>query len=66
MSQSQLFCLHAVTDCAAIRDNFVVLAARVIVKNLTCFSVLQTCVPVHIQHDYSAAMKEKSVVVCGM
>ena len=42
-----------------IRDNYAVLAARVIATHLTCSSTLRTCVPEHIQYEYSAVMKEK-------
>lgn len=53
----------SVSDCAAIRDNYVILAARIIVENFTCFSSWKNCVPKHIVHEHSAVMKEKTVSV---
>ena len=48
--------LPSVADCQALRDNYVVLFARVICDTLTGFSPFQKCVPKHILHKYSAEM----------
>ena len=58
--------LPSTDDCVALCNNFVILAARVVVENFTCFSSLCKCVPDHIQHKYSAFMKEKTVSVSGL
>ena len=55
--------LPSITDCAALRDNFVILVARILVDNLASFSFLRKCVPIHIQHEYTSFMKEKTVSV---
>ena len=36
------------------------------VENFTSFSSLHKCVPDHIQHRFSAFMKEKTVSVSGL
>lgn len=55
--------LPSIADCTAVRDNFVILAARILVDNLACFSSLSNCVPRHIQHKFSPFMKERTVSV---
>ena len=55
--------LPSVTDCQAVRENYIVLFARVICETLTAFYPFQKCVPVHILHKYSANMSTKSVTV---
>ena len=55
--------LPSVADCQALRDNYIVLFARVICDTLTAFSPFQKCVPKHIIHKYSADMSKKSVTV---
>ena len=49
--------LPSITDCAALRDNFVILVARILVDNLASFSFLRKCVRIHIQHEYTSFMK---------
>lgn len=50
-------------DCSQLRENYINLIARVIVEKLPHFNKLSDCVPAHICHEFSTAMKEKSVVV---
>ena len=50
-------------DCSQLRENYINLIARVIVEKLPHFNKLSDCVPDHICHEFSTAMKEKSVVV---
>lgn len=54
--------LPSLSDCETILDNFVVLAARIIVENLPFLSSLKQCVPSHIQHKYHAEMQPKTQV----
>lgn len=51
--------LPSIADCAAIHDNYVILAARVIVNNCATFSSLRNCLPDHIQHEFSDEMKQE-------
>ena len=53
----------SVDDCIALRANYIVLVARVIVDKLTHFSGLRQCVVQHIPHHYSKAMEQKSKIV---
>ena len=55
--------LPSVADCQGLRENYVVLAARVICDTLTAFSSFKECVPKHILHKCSANMSKKSVTV---
>ena len=55
--------LPSQADCATIRDNYVILAARVITTHFASFSSLRSCVPDHIEHQFSDEMKQKSVTV---
>ena len=55
--------LPSLDDCTSVRDNFVTLAARIVVENLSHFSYLQPCVPSHIPHEFSSAMEEKTLYV---
>ncbi len=55
--------LPSAADCASMCDDFVVLAARIITDNFLCFASLRKCVPDHIDHKYSAVMKEKTISV---
>ena len=50
-------------DCSQLRENYINLIARVIVEKLPHFNKLSDCLPVHISHEFSRVMKEKSVVV---
>ena len=55
--------LPSIDDCTAIRDNYVILVARVITKNFKHFSFLRDCVPKHIHHEYIAQMAQKTTMV---
>ena len=55
--------LPSIADCQVLRENYVILSARVICDTLTAFSSFKECVPKHILHKYSAAMSKKSVTV---
>ena len=55
--------LPSIDDCTAIRDNYVVLVARVITENFKHFSSLRDCVPKHIHHEYSDQMALKTTMV---
>ena len=55
--------LPTVDDCVRIRNNYVILAARVIVTNLSQFAFLQSCVMQHIPHKFSSETAKKSVIV---
>ena len=50
-------------DCAALRKDYIILAARVITDKLPYFQCLKKCVPKHIQHPYSKEMAKSSTVV---
>ena len=52
-----------VGNCIRIRTNYIILAARVIVGNLSHFSFLQKCVAQHIPHKFCKKTAEKSVIV---
>lgn len=55
--------LPSISDCTALRANYIILAARVIVDKLPHFSSLHDCVTRNIPHLYTKAMQEKSVIV---
>ena len=55
--------LPSVADCQALRDNYVVLFARVICDTLSTLYPFQKSVPRHILHKYSVNMSAKSVTV---
>ncbi len=55
--------LPSPADCSDIRNNYITLAARVVVEKLPHFSKLRKCVPTHIQHRFSNNMAEKSSAV---
>ena len=52
-----------VADCVSIHNNYVVLAARVIVENLPHFTFLHKCVIQHIPHKFSDETSKKSLIV---
>ena len=45
-----------------LRENYKVLAARVIVEFLGKFKFLDSVIPIHIPHPYQGQMAEKSVL----
>ena len=52
-------------DCSALRDDYVILISRILVRHLTFLQPFSSCVPKHIQHAYSEVMRKKSIVVSG-
>ena len=58
--------LPSIADCKAIRDNYIVLFARVIYKTLSAFSPFQKCVPQHNMHEFSTEMPRKTVTVSNI
>lgn len=55
--------LPTVDDCLRIRNNYIILAARVIAQNLSHFLFLQKCVVQYISHKFSKETAKKSVIV---
>ena len=47
------------SDCVALRDEFIILVSRVLVKHFTAFAFLKDVVVDHIPHQYSTEMKKK-------
>ena len=58
--------LPSIADCQVLRENYVILSARVICSTPTAFSSFKECVPKHIPHKYSAATSKKSVTVSSL
>ena len=58
--------LPSMSDCVTLRDEFITLVSRVLVKNFTAFAFLRDAVVDHIPHEYSAQMKQKSEIVSGV
>lgn len=50
-------------DCAVLRDNYVILISRILVQHIEFLQPFRNCVPKHIEHLYSEAMRKKSTVV---
>lgn len=55
--------LPSLGDCKALRNNYVILASRVLVQHLRFLAPLRGCVPQHIKHAYSKEMMQKSDIV---
>ena len=55
--------LPSIEDCVKLRQDFIIMAARVITEKIPCFFHLNKCVPQHIPHKFSQAMARKSTVV---
>ena len=55
--------LPTVDDCVRIRNDYIILAARVIVENISHFSFLQKCVVKHIPHKFSKETARKYMIV---
>lgn len=53
----------SVGDNIVLRENYVTLVSRVLVKHLKYFYPFADCVPEHIQHEHSAEMARKSEIV---
>ena len=54
---------NAYAACSVLRSNYVVLTARILVQHLPFLEQFKKCVPRHIEHPYSDAMKKKSKIV---
>ena len=52
--------LPSQADVVAVKDNLVVLIARILVSNIPIFTFLSGVVPQHIEHEYSKEMASKS------
>lgn len=63
MSAPKSTFLPTMVDCKAVRDNYIVLVARVLTEYLTFLQPLKQCVPSHVLHQYSSLMSEKSEIV---
>ena len=57
--QNKVF-LPTLEDHNALMNDFVVLVARVFVKNYDLFDIFRDIVPDHIKHKYSEEMKKAS------
>ncbi len=55
--------LPNVEDCVALREEFIILVARVLIRYLPWFRCLKVAVPEHILHQYSQTMAHKSEIV---
>ena len=55
--------LPSSTDCASLRDGFIVLVAGVLVQHVPCLSIFKDLVPSHIFHKYSQEMSQGSNIV---
>ena len=55
--------LPSLDDCVAIRKEFIIIAARVLIQHLPWFKCLQQVVPDHIYHKYRDVMSSKSDIV---
>lgn len=56
--------LPNVEDCVALRKEFIILTARVLIRYIPWFEFLKSAVPEHITHQYTQAMAQKSEIVC--
>ena len=55
--------LPHVEDCIAIRKEFIVLVARVLIRYIPWFECLQPVISDHIPHEYMDIMASKSEIV---
>lgn len=55
--------LPTMEDCKKVRQNYIVLVARVLVDHLTFLQPLKKCVPCHMLHRYSSEMSKTSEIV---
>ena len=55
--------MPSIGDSIVLRENYVTLVSRVLVKHLKYFSSFIKCVPEHIKHEHSAEMAKKSEIV---
>ena len=57
--------LPDVEDCVALRKEFIILVARVLIRYIPWFRCLQPVVPDHMHHEYTEVMAQKSEIVSG-
>ena len=50
----------------AIRNNYVILASRIVVEHLPAFAAFKQCVSQHVPHKYSDVMSAKSETVSAL
>ena len=55
--------LPSAEDCSALRDNYVILISRILVKHMAFLQSFSKCVPNQIEHMYSKEIAKKSSVV---
>ena len=55
--------LPSMNDCKKLRDNYVILASRVLVKHLSFLAPLKGCIPQHIDHIHLKELTKKSDIV---
>ena len=55
--------LPSAEDCSALRDNYVILISRILVKHMAFLQSFSKCVPNQIEHMYSKEMAKISSVV---
>ena len=48
------------------KNEYVVLVARILVEFLSCLNSLKSVIPKHIQHEYSEEMSQKSTIIISM
>ena len=53
-----------VEDCVALREEFITLVARVLIRYMPWFKRFAAVVPDHIPHEYMDKMAQKSEIVC--
>jgi hypothetical protein len=58
--------LPSLNDCKKLRDNYIILASRVLVTHLRFLTPLKGCVPQHIDHVHLKELTKKSDVVSCM
>ena len=55
--------LPSLNDCKKLRDNYIILASRVLVKHLSFLAPFKACVPQHIEHVHLKELTKKSDIV---
>ncbi len=55
--------LPSLNDCKKLRDNYIILASRVLVRHLAFLAPLKGCVPQHIEHAHLKELTNKSDIV---
>lgn len=55
--------LPSISDCSALKQNYAILMARIVVDEIPHFHKIKECVPKHIIHQHSEEMTKKSKTV---